>query len=539
MNCIEGLIFDIRTGDFIEGKLFFSNQIERIVPCTVSSKMIILPGLIDSHVHIESSMLSPLQYSMQAIKHGVISAVTDPHEIANVCGISGIQFMIESADKSPMKIYFGIPSCVPATEYETSGEAILSNDIAYLFKNGNFTHLSEMMNFPGVIYNNPEVCRKIEISKQLGKPIDGHAPLLSGEDLIKYVSAGISTDHECTSIPEAIEKIKLGMKILLRNSSASKDFDVLLPLINSNPNDVMLCTDDCHPDDLVRGYINSLFKRSLDAGFELSNIVQASTMNAVNHYKLDVGLLQIGDPADFIIVDSLADFNILSTYIDGVEVWDGTNFSFDPIQEEPVNQFYHNFISEEMLHVKRSGTSLKVIGIIPDSLLTESLQFPLNSSAEFIETSLENDILKLVVLNRYSKAVPAIAFIKGFQLKKGAIASTIAHDSHNIIAVGVDDASIVKAIQQIQAHEGGLCVTDGDSMTVLPLPIAGLMSLMNAEDTAMQFTELLDISRSIGCTLKSPFMTLGFMSLLVIPHLKLSDQGLFDGDSFQFTSLQN
>jgi adenine deaminase len=538
MKCVEGYIYDINLQTFIEGRLHFDSHIQKIEVCTVSTKQFILPGFVDAHVHIESSMLSPLNYSREAVKHGVVASVTDPHEIANVCGRDGLEFMIESAAKSPMKIAFGVPSCVPATEFETSGESIDSTDVEQLFENPKFTHLSEMMNFPGVLFNDTEVWKKIEIAKKLGKPIDGHAPLLTGEDLKGYVEAGISTDHECTSVAEALEKIKYGMKIMLRNSSASKDFDVLHSLIETNPDDVMLCTDDCHPDELERGYIDNLVRFAITQGYSIPNSVKAATLNAVRHYKLPVGLLQLGDASDFIVLNNLNDFQISSTYIDGIEVWNGYNVAIPFQPEIPVNRFFQNEVNEELLHVKRIGKRMRVIEIIPDSLLTNEKWVELDQTVEVVESDPSTDILKMVVLNRYSPSKPAVAFIQGFQIKQGAIASTIAHDSHNIVAVGVDDASLVKAIQCIQKQSGGLCVVNGDSEYLLPLPVAGLMSLQSAHETADGYTKLVGETRTMGCSLKSPFMTLGFMSLLVIPHLKLSDKGLFDGNSFQFVSIQ-
>lgn len=538
MKSIEGYIYDINSQMFIEGRLFFDSHIRKIESCKVSSQKFILPGLIDSHVHIESSMLTPLQYSIEAVKHGVIASVTDPHEIANVCGLEGLKFMKESSTKTPMKISFGVPSCVPATKYETSGESIVSNDVADLFKDINFTHLSEMMNYPGVLYHDDEVWKKIETAKKFGKPIDGHAPLLSGQDLKKYVDAGISTDHECTSIEEAIEKIKLGMKIMLRNSSASKDFDILHSLIKTNPEDVMLCTDDCHPDDLQLGYIDNLVRFSLAQGYSISNCIQAASVNAVKHYNLSVGLLQNGDPSDFIVVNNLNDFQILSTYIDGVQVWNGSEISITSLNEEPVNRFYVNEVNDDLLHVKRTGKKMRVIEIISDSLITNEKWVEIDQTNDSIESNTSTDFLKMVVLNRYSYSKPAVAFIQGFQFKKGAIASTIAHDSHNIVAVGADDKSLIQAIRSIQNVGGGICVVHDDATQLLPLPVAGLMSLKNAQETASVYSQLVNETRQMGCSIKSPFMTLGFMSLLVIPHLKLSDKGLFNGDSFQFVPLQ-
>lgn len=540
MEKIEGNIIDPIAKTIRRGIVFFDKNIIKIEYTNhISSNNFILPGFIDAHVHIESSMLTPLEYSKIALKHGVIAAVTDPHEIANVCGIEGINFMVDNGQKTPMKIYFGAPSCVPATDFETSGSEISVDDIEVLFKNNICSHLSEMMNYPGVIYNDINVHNKLNIARKYAKKIDGHAPMLSGADLQKYVNAGISTDHECTNIIEAIEKINLGMKIMLRNSSASKDFDTLIELILSHPNDIMFCTDDCHPDDLLKGYINKLVHISLTKGYDLFNVLLASTKNAIDHYGLDVGFLQLNDSADFIVVDNLNDFNILATFINGTEVFDGKNVKIDSINDNVVNHFYSNSIVEDDIKIVANGNSLNVIDIIPYSLLTKKIEYTNVSKSNFREVDLINDILKVVVLNRYSPAKPAVGFIKGYGLKSGAIAGTIAHDSHNIIAVGVNDESIISVINKIQQLKGGLAVYDDNTFYTLPLPVAGLMSTNDCETVAAEYSKLSAKVRELGTPLKAPFMTLAFMSLLVIPELKLGDKGLFDVSKFQFIDLQN
>jgi len=536
---ICGNIYDHQSGDFRKGYITFSEKIISI--CFDESIIVdnyILPGLIDSHVHIESSMMSPVNYANEALKHGVIAAIADPHEIANVCGLSGVEYMVKSASLSPMKIFFGAPSCVPATSFETSGSTLSSNDISILFRNNTCWHLSEMMNFPGVIAYDKEVLDKIQIARDFNKIIDGHAPGLHGDLLKEYVSFGISTDHECTSIEESKEKIELGMKILLRRSSASNDFLNLMDLISSNEDDVMLCTDDCHPDDLQNGYIDEMVKDALQHGFLLQKILKAATFNPVLHYNLPVGTLDVDSFADFIVVDSLENFAVLETYINGECVFDGNTVVSINEKILLVNNFLSNEITLDDLKVSNDKHSLlNIIEIISNSLLTNKLVLPIDNTQQFIYSDIENDILKIIVLNRYTKSKPSIGFIKGFGIKKGAFGSTVAHDSHNIIVVGVDDFSILKAIEALQMSKGGLTFFNGETLRTLSLPIGGLMSEEPCNIVSHQYKAITDEVNNVGCSLKSPFMTLAFMSLLVIPKLKIGDRGLFDVDSFSFTEL--
>lgn len=539
MKTIEGNIVDIIDRTIRKGRVYFSGIIESIqYDDAIESEAYILPGLIDAHVHIESSMMSPLEYSKVAIRNGVVAAVTDPHEIANVCGMEGVEFMIKNAQLTPMKISTGAPSCVPATPFETSGACLGSKEITLLFEKGWCSHLSEMMNFPGVVNADDEVLSKLNIAKKYHKSIDGHAPLLKGNDLETYINAGISTDHECTSLEEAIEKIHLGMKIMLRESSASHDFDILLPLIQNHSDQVMFCTDDIHPDDLEVGYINLLVKRAIHAGYSIFDVLSASTYTAINHYHLSVGVLQIKDQADFIVVDSLDEFNILKTVISGNEIYDGDKVHVSVVTNESVNNFYRNNITIEDIQIKANGNFLNVIEISEGSLLTKKLIYPIVGNNLCVQSNIENDIIKIVVVNRYQKAKPAIAFIKGFKLKNGAIAGSIAHDSHNIIAIGVDDKEIIAAIKTIQDNKGGLVVVDDCYVDFLELPIAGLMSNADCVTVALNYKILLQKAKSLGCFLHSPFMTMAFMSLLVIPEIKLSDKGLFDGNKFEIIDLQ-
>lgn len=540
MNIVEGFIVDIVNESIRKGRVSYTNKIESITyDESIESGIYILPGFVDAHVHIESTMLSPLEYSKIALSHGVIAAVTDPHEIANVCGINGVNYMYENAKETPMKLFFGAPSCVPATPFETSGNTLSAEDINQLFAGKKCTHLSEMMNYPGVINEDPEVVKKIHIAQQYGLPVDGHAPLLTGKELRKYVGQGILTDHECTTVHEALEKISLGMKIMIRNGSAAKDFVKLKSLIKTHSEHVMLCTDDCHPDELRSVYINGMVKDAIMEGMPLFDVLNAAIKTARDFYKLPIGLLQENDPADFILIDDLQNFAIKATIIGGETVFSSeSGVTFSDNNNRVINNFYKNDIDLEQLAVTKISDKLNVIEIIPDSLLTKKKVVDISDKPRILDAFPEKDVLKMVVLNRYSIAKPAIGFVNGFNLKRGAIAGSIAHDSHNIVAVGVDDESILKAIEKIQQYKGGLVVVDHDDFEILPLPIAGLMSDKTCSEVADTYERLSTRVRAMGSLLKAPFMTLAFMSLLVIPEIKLGDRGLFDVNSFEFIGLQ-
>lgn len=497
----------------------------------------IVPGFIDAHVHIESSMLVPSEFARMAVVHGTVATVSDPHEIANVCGMEGVQFMIEDGKKVPFKFYFGAPSCVPATVFETAGDTLDAEQVKTLLELKEVKYLSEMMNFPGAIHGEEEVLKKIAAAQALGKPVDGHAPGLSGEGLVQYINRGISTDHECFTIEEAQEKLSLGMKIIIREGSAAKNFEALIPLIDEYPDQIMFCSDDKHPDSLVAGHINSLCARAIEKGYDVFHILRAACVNPVQHYKLDVGLLNVGDDADFVLVDNLKDFKALSTYINGVEVAESgtTKIARLPEQGKSVNRFGINNISIDEIKLPANGVyQLPVIGCIDGQLITEKLNLqPAQHGGNYVSDT-KNDVLKIVVVNRYTKAPTAIAFIHRFGLKEGAIASSVAHDSHNIVAVGVDDQSIVDAINLIVDCKGGISCVGQGMKNVLALPIAGLMTDADGYSVADAYTLIDQQAKSLGSTLGSPFMSLSFMALLVIPNLKLSDKGLFDGEKFSF-----
>lgn len=496
----------------------------------------ILPGFIDSHVHIESSMLIPSEFARIAVVHGTVATVSDPHEIANVCSIEGVEYMINNGRQVPFKFNFGAPSCVPATTFETAGTAIDSEGVKQLLQKPEIKYLSEMMNFPGVLFNDDEVMQKIAYAKAFNKPVDGHAPGLMGDKAKQYIDAGISTDHECFTKEEALDKLKYGMKILIREGSAAKNFEELIPLLADYPESIMFCSDDKHPDSLVAGHINQLCARAAAKGIDTFNILQAACVNPVLHYKLDVGLLRVGDAADFIIVDNLHGFNVWQTYIDGQLVAQNTQSYIQPVEAEIINNFNCEPIHVPDIEIPFKGdTEIPVIEALDGQLITNRLVADVIVTNGLLLSDTENDILKIVVVNRYSNAPVAKAFIKNFGLKAGAIASSVAHDSHNIIAVGVDDEDIVKAVNLIIREKGGIsCVADDTDARYLPLPIAGLMSNRDGYKVAEAYTHMDMMAKELGCKLSAPFMTLSFMALLVIPHLKLSDLGLFDGDRFEF-----
>ncbi len=510
--------------------------IKSIKKSSAKTNSFLLPGLVDSHVHIESSMLTPQNFGRVALSHGTIAAVSDPHEIANVLGIEGVKYMIENAAGSEMKFFFGAPSCVPATKFESSGAEISASEIESLFKNQHLLFLSELMNYPGVIYGDPDVLNKIRIAKKYNRNIDGHAPGLTGENLKKYIDAGIETDHECSNLDEAIEKINRGMIIQIREGSAAKNFEALWTLIDRYPDKVFLCSDDLHPDDLLEGHINLLLKKAVLKGVNIFNLLRTVSVNPVNHYKLNLGLLRLGDAADFIRVDDLISFKVSETYISGIKVYDRLAGLSEIPDQKILNRFNATCITEEALKVPPLSNHIKVILVKDGELITKSMNATLKGKTDLLSDT-NQDILKLVVLNRYVTESPAVAFIKNFNLSRGAIASSIAHDSHNIIAVGVSNREIAECINWIISNRGGIAVHDGSRIYGITLPIAGIISDRNAEYVAKKYKEVNKITEDLGCRLKAPFMTLSFMALLVIPELKLSNKGLFDGKNFSFSNL--
>ncbi len=536
---ISGNIVDVLNKRIFPGKIYIEdskiNKIEEIkndVP-----NQFILPGLIDAHVHIESSMLSPGGFASLAVQHGTIGSVSDPHEIANVMGMEGVEYMIRDGKKVPFKFYFGAPSCVPATPFETSGAVLGANEIKDLLSRDEVKYLSEMMNFPGVIGEDKEVLQKIDSAKKLNKPIDGHAPGLRGEALEKYIHAGITTDHECFTIEEAREKIEHGMIVQIREGSAARNFKALYPLISEYPGKVMLCSDDLHPNDLLKGHINRLIVEGLNEGLDLFDILTAAIITPKNHYNLDIGLLQENDPADLIVIDNLKDFRIKQVYINGELVVDNAKVLFDYVNTETINKFVAQPVKKDELKVSAKGNKIRVIKAFDGELIT---------GQEIVEANIHNDevfpdpaydIQKVVVLNRYKKSNPVVGFITGFGLEKGALASSIAHDSHNIIAMGTNDTDITKVLNKVIECRGGIAVYDGVNLDTIQLKIAGLMSDEDPQKVAKDYERINSKAAKLCSKIKSPFMTLAFMSLLVIPELKIGDKGLFNVADFKETSL--
>ena len=529
---IEGRLVDIHNRRILNAAITVEGDIITAIGkrdfCT---NTLVLPGLIDSHVHIESSMLTPGSFAMACVPHGTIGVVSDPHEIANVMGISGIDHMIRESKTVPVKFWFGAPSCVPATEFETSGGRIGTEEVNELLRRKEVKYLAEMMNFPGVINDDKEVMNKIMAAKDAGKRIDGHAPGLSGEGLRKYAGAGISTDHECSTIEEAREKISYGMKILIREGSAARNLGALEALYNTSPSGLMLCSDDLHPEMLQKGHINKLIARLVSRGYDHFDVLRSATVNPVEHYGLEAGLLREGDTADFIVVDSLEEMNVQETWINGRKVFDRGKvlFGFEP--GDPVNVFNCTPVSAEDIRVKNLNRKYRIIRAYDGELLTAGeTGGPING--ENIEASPSEDILKIVVKDRYKDSPPATAFIRGFGLKKGAFASSVAHDCHNMIAIGTNDKDITSAINEIVRLKGGLAVSHDLKTESLKLDVAGIMSTKPCGEVASRYEFLSDMVKSLGCSMSAPFMTLSFMALLVIPELKISDRGLFDGRKF-------
>jgi len=537
-DIILGNIVDVVKRKIFPGEITLSEGlIYSIKHLSEAPDVFIIPGLIDAHVHIESSMLVPSEFAKAAVRHGTVAVVSDPHEIANVLGVNGVLFMLENAKKTNFKFFFGAPSCVPATQYETAGARIGLHKIEDLLGREDIFLLSEIMNYPDVIRGDNVVKKKIKIAKGKRKVIDGHAPGLRGEDLKKYISAGISTDHECLSMEEALEKLENGMKVIIREGSAAKNSDVLFELIDKYPGGVMLCTDDIHPDDLENGHIDNIIRRGISKGLNLFNILRAATINPVTHYKIDCGSLQQGDKGDLIIVDSLKDFNILATYIEGKKVFDGKKILLDDVGIEKINHFVAKEIYSDDLTIQAGSVLVKIIEARDGSLVTGKSIMPMTGINGSLVTDPEKDILKISVLNRYQKTSPSLGFIKGFGLKKGAIAGSVAHDSHNIIAIGANDKDLKTAINKVIQLKGGLVVAEDSRIDCLELPVAGLMSDRDVFSVAKEYRNLLKRSKELGSKLTSAFMTMSFMTLLVIPELKISDKGLFDTAEFRITSL--
>jgi adenine deaminase len=529
--------------DIIAKKIYAAEVVidnSKIVSITKISETLntyILPGFVDAHVHVESSMLVPSEFARIAVTHGTVGTISDPHEIANVLGVSGVDYMIDNAKQVPFHFYFGAPSCVPATNFETAGAVIDSNDIDQLLSRKEVVYLAEMMNFPGVIYKDEEVLKKIASAKKHNKPIDGHAPGLMGDDMKHYFDAGITTDHECFGYIEALEKLQHGVKVLIREGSAAKNFETLISLLKEYPEQIMFCCDDKHPDNLIESHINDHVKRAIKLGHDLYDVLRAASYNVINHYKLPIGLLQVGDSADFIEIDNIDDFTILKTYISGNLVAENGQSFITSVNAPIVNNFNCSLKQAVDFKLKNESDRIRVIECLDGQLITDELCVQSYSIKGFEESNIEQDILKIAVVNRYHDAPVAKAFIKNVGLKHGAIASCVAHDCHNIVVVGTNDDDMCRAVNLIIKAKGGISLANGAEELVLELPIAGIMTNQAAEEVAVAYTKLDQRAKALGSKLRAPYMSLSFMALLVIPELKLSDKGLFNGKRFEFTDV--
>jgi len=536
---VKGNIVDILNKRIFKGEVIIENgNISAIREVNHAVENYILPGFVDAHIHIESSMLVPSEFAKIAIVHGTVATVSDPHEIANVLGVKGVDFMIENGKKVPLKFNFGAPSCVPATSFESAGAVIIADDIKLMMENPNIKYLAEMMNYPGVLFDDTEVLKKIQHAKNNNKPIDGHAPGLRGDDVSKYIAAGISTDHECFTYEEALEKLQKGMKVLIREGSAAKNFEALIDLLPVHFENMMFCSDDKHPDDLLLGHINQLCERAVAKGIDVFKVLQAACVNPVKHYNLEVGLLQKGDAADFILVDNLKEFNVLETYINGELVAKNGESFVQSVPFDVLNNFDTDTKKVEDFRFASSSEKIRVIEALDGELVTNEIAADSLIIDGNLVSNAATDILKMTVVNRYKNDVPAIAFIKNFGIKEGAIASSVGHDSHNIIAIGVSDEAICKAVNLIIENRGGVCAVNASEEKIVSLPVAGIMSDKSAEEIGKAYAALDAMAKQMGSTLRAPYMSLSFMALLVIPSLKLSDKGLFDGTKFKFTSLE-
>ncbi len=529
LHQISGNLVDIIKREIYPAKLSLENGIiTTIERLNESQDTFLIPGFIDAHVHVESSMLVPTEFARIAVTHGTVGTISDPHEIANVLGLDGVELMLENAKHSPFYFNFGAPSCVPATKFETAGAEITAKDIAYLLQKDEIVYLSEMMNFPGVIFKDTEVLEKLKVAKKHEKPIDGHAPGLMGEQMPLYFDAGITTDHECYLYDEALAKLKHGIKIMIREGSAAKNFDTLIPLLKDFPEQIMFCCDDKHPDNLLESHIDDHVRRAVAYGHDVFDVLRAASHNVIQHYNLPIGLLQVGDSADFLEVTDLKSFQIKKTIIKGQLVAENGESYLSKVDANTLNQFNTSLKTPNDFKLTVTSEKVRVIEALDGQLITKELQ----------SAPTDNDVLKIAVVNRYQDAPVSVAFIKNFGLKSGAIAGSVAHDCHNIVAVGTNDEDLAKAVNLIIEQKGGISLANGDETHVLPLPIAGIMTNQSAEEVAEAYIRIDKRAKELGSTLKTPFMTLSFMALLVIPELKLSDLGLFDGKSFEFVGVE-
>ena len=551
MKTYQGHIVDVVHREIFDGELVVDNGcIVQVNRCELLENgkqwPYLMPGFIDSHVHIESSMMMPVEFARVAAEHGTIGVIADPHEIANVLGVEGVDVMIHSASQAQFNFLFGAPSCVPALggDVETSGATIDSQKIAALMQRDDIGFLGEMMNFTGVLHGDSEVMAKIAAARAAGKPIDGHAPGLTPEERQRYAQAGVSTDHECTTLDEGRDCIRAGMKVIIREGSSAKDYALLHPLIDEYPDQVMLCTDDCHADDLVRGHIISIVKRALIDGHDFWNVLQAACYNPQRHYGVNWGLLQEGDPATFITVNNTGPFlGVQNTIIRGVEVY-SYNLSFGSISARrqtiaDLSSYPNRFcatpitVDDIKLDIHR-GETKHIIRATDKSLYTGHEVIEVTGDPMKDSHYPWHEVQKVVVYNRYAQSShPVVGLVRGFGIRHGAIASSVAHDSHNIVAIGSSDEFIVHAVNRVIEMQGGQVVITDKEMIEMALPIAGLMSPLDGHEVAYRCRLLCDMAAQTGCTMKAPFITMAFLCLPVIPELKITDKHLWDSKNMK------
>jgi len=550
----KGHILDIPNRQIIHGEMHVRDGIiSAIIPLEgiADDAPYYLPGFIDAHVHIESSMMVPAEFARIAVEHGTTGVITDPHEISNVLGVEGIDFMLKSSKLVKFNFLFGAPSCVPScgTELETSGAILGSDKIEELMAREDIGYLAEMMNYPGVLNGDEEVHKKIQAALRHGKRVDGHAPGLTGEERKRYADAGISSDHECSNLEEGRECIQAGMMLQIREGSAAKNYTQLIPLLKEYPESVMFCTDDCHPSDLIRGHIDRFVRRAIKEGYDIWDILTAACVNPIRHYGLNWGLMRVGDQASFISISDLSPyFRVRKTYIRGVKVFSQNSY-FKSIESQRksiesqlsmLNDYPNRFeaqpLTEEDIRLDvQAGDTVHVILAEDGSLLTGSQEIHVTGNPFLDAQHNWGEVQKIVVYNRYQKgAKPAVGLIRGFGLKDGAMAATVAHDCHNIVAIGSDDRQLLRAINRVIRMKGGEVAIAGEEMVSLPLPVAGLISPMNGHEISFRSHELREVVERAGCPLHAPFITMAFMCLPVIPSLKITDKGLFDSENFHF-----
>lgn len=535
---IEGNVVDVRHKRVLKARISHEDGvITSVEEVSGDFEGYLIPGLIDSHIHVESSLLCPSRFAEMTIPHGTTAVVAAPHEIANVLGLPGIEYMVKDSKTVPLRMYFTAPACVPTTPFETSGAAFGPAEIEQMLSREEFIALGEITDYPGAIAHDPEVMAKLEVARRLHKPIDGHAPQLSGPELREYVNLGISTDHECTSSEEAIEKAALGMLVMVRQGSASKDLESLVPFASKH--EFLLVSDDINVCDLAHGHLDRTLAQAISFGVDPMHALRAATINPALHYNLPLGAIEVGRMADVVKVSDLESFKVDEVFIGGELVSSGGVSRFEVRPKEIVNQFVLQRRTPSDFEVKTAlqSVNVRVIGLIKDEIVTDSLLANLRSQNRKVMPDIENDILHMSVANRYRDAPVSNAFVKGFGLKSGAIASSVAHDSHNIIAVGASSDDMAIAVNTLVEEGGGFCVCSAGQCSILHLRVAGLMCTKPAREVMRVLDVLLEKIKGLGCVVPNPFMKLSFLSLLVVPRLKLGDKGLFDVEHFQFVDV--